>query len=316
MPPPPEYELSKSAKSKGLSNGWQILARIIGCISAIAILSAIGFVIYKQIQLRPKLEWDYVEQMYGPDGKLLKRPKESNRPSEYDLNKAKESKTTAELRDLDKRLTELSQVLQEFFEAKSIPEVLPLVRDARRVRPLIEEYYSRHPFKPRSYNAMTWAVPVDEPGYRFAYAEVTFNDAPPINVVVELTDIGFLVDWESSIHYSEINWGDFIRNRIAEPKLFRLLASKTDPETAEGAIAGGSIRIKLSHPLEEGFLYAVFDPKDQRYQPLMEQLRLANGKEAPVILRLFFPEQPTSSDLVQIASVEGKGWLILDRMHR
>ncbi len=316
MPPPPEYELSKSAKSKGLSSVWQILARIIGGISAIAILTAIGFVIYKQIQLRPKLEWDYVDQMYGPDGKLLKRPKEASRPNEYDLNKAKESKTTSELRDLDKRMTELADLLQEFFEAKTIPEVLPLVRDARRVRPLIEEYYSRHTFKPRSFNAMTWAVPVDEPGYRFAYAEVTFNDAPPINVVVELTDIGFLVDWESSIHYSEIDWGDFIKNRNAEPKLFRLLASKTDQEIVEGDLAAGSLRVKLSHPLEEGHLFANFDPKDQRFQPLMDQLRLANGKEAPVILRLFHPELPTASDVVEIASVEGKGWLILDRVHR
>lgn len=316
MPPPSEYELSKSAKSKGLSNVWQILARIIGLLSAIAILSAIGFVIYKQIQLRPKLEWDYVEQMYGPDGKLLKRPKESNIPNEYDIAKSKMSKTTSELKDLEKRMPALADVLEEFFEAKTIPEILPLVRDGRRVRPLIEDYYQRNEFKPRSFNAVTWAVPVDEPGYRFAYAEVTFNDAPPINVVVELTDIGFLVDWESSIHYSESDWGDFIKKRSPEPKLFRLLVSKTDNESAEGDLASGTMRIKLNHPSEQGDLFAIIDPKNQRFQPLMEQLELAGGKDAPVILRLFFTEQPTASNVVEIASIEGKGWLILDRQPR
>ncbi|CAN5916045.1 hypothetical protein BH11VER1_BH11VER1_28550 [soil metagenome] len=316
MPPPSEYELAKSAKIKGLSTGWQILARIVGIISAAAILSAIGFVIYKQIQLRPKLEWDYVEQMYGPDGKLLKRPKESNIPNEYDVAKSKMSKTTSELKDLDKRMPELAGLLEEFFEAKTIPELLPLVRDARRVRPLIEDYYARHAFKSRSFNAVTWAVPVDEPGYRFAYAEVTFNDSPPINVVVEFTDIGFLVDWESSNHYSEIDWDDFIKSKSAEPKLFRLLVSKTGNDISEGDLAGGLMRLKLNHPIEAGDVYAIIDPKDQRFQPLLDQLKLANDKEAPVILRLFYPERATASDEVEIASVEGKGWLILDRLHR
>lgn len=316
MPPPSEYELSKSAKNKGLENAWKIVARIIGAISAIAILSAIGYVIYKQIQLRPQLEWDYVEQMYGPDGKLLKRPKEPQAPNEYDLAKAKESKTTSELKDLDKRMTELADVLKEFFEARTIPEMLPLVRDARRVRPLIEDYYNRHPFVPHSFNGITWAVPVDEPGYRFAYTEVTFTDAPPINVVVESTEVGFLVDWESSIHYSEVDWVDFIKNRPGEPKTFRILASRTDSDSGEGGVAGSPLLIKLTHPKEDGELFALIDPKDQRFQSLMNQLELSKGKEAPVILRLFYPDRPTSANVVEIASVEGKGWLILERSRR
>lgn len=316
MPPPTEYELSKSAKRKGLSNAWQIVASIIGLISAVAILSAIGYVIYKQIQLRPKLEWDYVEQMYGPDGKLLKRPKGTNLPNEYDVIKSKESQTTAELKDLDKRMPELADLLKEFFEARTIPELLPLVRDARRVRPLIEDFYNRNTFKPRTFNGITWAVPVDEPGYRFAYAEVTFSDAQPINVVVEYTDVGFLVDWESSIHYSEIDWGDFIRDRPSEPRLFRILASKTENELVDAGLAVGALRIKISHPSVEGDLYATINPKDPRFQPLMNQLELSQGKEAPVILRLFYPDQQRSADVVEVASVEGKGWLILDRSRR
>lgn len=316
MPQPSEYELSKSAKNKGLGNAWQIVARIIGGISAIAILSAIGYVIYKQIQLRPKLEWDYVEQMYGPDGKLLKRPKELQAPNEYDLAKSKESKTTAELKDLEKRMPELAGVLKEYFEAKTIPEMLPLVRDARRVRPFIEDYYHRHPFVTHTFNGITWAVPVDEPGYRFAYTEITFGDAPPINVVVELTDIGFLVDWESSVHYSEMDWVEFMKSRPDEPKVFRILASRTDGDSSEGGAPGSPLRIKLTHPTEEGALYAVIDPKDERFLPLMDQLELSKGKEAPVILRLVYSDRLTSTDMVEIASVEGKGWLILDRLRR
>jgi hypothetical protein len=299
-----------------LGNAWQIVARVIGLISAIAILSAIGFVIYKQIQLRPKLEWDYVEQMYGPDGKLLKRPKLKNSPNEYDVAKSKESKTTADLKDLETRMPELAGVLEEFFEAKTIPELLPLIRDARRVRPLVEDYYNRHPFKSRNFNSITWAVPVDEPGYRFAYTEVTFTDAPPINVVVELTDVGFLVDWESSIHYSEIDWEEFINSKPLEPKLFRVLASKEEGDATDGGTAVGAIRIKLSHPSEQGELYTIVDPKDLRLQALMDQLELSKGKEAPVILRLFYPDATNSTGAVKIASVEGKGWLMLENLRR
>ncbi len=315
MSEPSDYELSKTAKIKEKEWSFIFFTRSIGLISALAILSVIGFVIYKQIELRPKLEWDFVEQMYGPDGKLLKRPKEANQSNEYDAAKASKSKTTADLKDLDKRLPELANVLEEFFEAKTIPEILPLVRDARRVRPLIEDHYHRHPFQPRVFNGITWAVPVDEPGYRFAYAEVTFNDAPPINVVIELTDIGFLIDWESSIHYSEMDWGDFIKVKPTDPKIFRLLASKADDIdlTSNASVA---LRIKLNHPSEIGDLYATVDPNDEHFKLLMEQLELAKGKDAPVILRLSYSAKQSAIDVVEIHAVEGKGWLILDRTGR
>jgi len=206
---------------------------------------------------------------------------------------------------LEEKQPAIADALRKFFKAGGIPEMLPLVRDAERVRPLMEEYYQRNPLKNRTWKGIGWSLPVEEPGYRFAYVQAIFTDGPPVNVVVEETDSGFLVDWESSVQYSEIGWREFMATKPAEPKVFRVIASKA--ESGDGRTV-----LSLKHPREEGEVIGRFDLRDPRFRSLVEQLELCKWKDVPVILRLCYPGPAAESNEVQIAGVEGKGWLILD----
>ncbi len=169
----------------------------------------------------------------------------------------------------------------------------------------MEEYYKRNPLVNRNWKGIGWSIPVEEPGYRFAYVQALFTNASPVNVVVEETDAGILVDWESSVQYSEIGWNEFMRTRPGQPKVFRVIASKVQS-------SDGSTALSLKHPIEAGLVIGRFDPSDPRFRSLVEQLELCKWKDVPVILRLCYPGPGAEPDEVQIAGVEGKGWLILD----
>lgn len=205
---------------------------------------------------------------------------------------------------IEEKRSAIADALNGFYTARGVSEMLPLVRDAERVRPLMEEYYRRNRIKKRTWKAIGWLLPVEEPGYRFGYVQAIFTDAAPVNVVVEETDRGFLVDWESSVQYSEIGWKEFMVTRPVEPKTFRVLASKAQS-------GGGGALLSLRHPQEEGEVIGRFDQHDPRFRSLVEQLDLCKWKDVPVILRLCYPGPAAERSEVQIAGAEGKGWLIL-----
>ncbi len=329
---------------------FRILGVFIGVVSFIALLSVVIIAIRKYHRTQPKLEEDYITKNYGTDGRGIPRtpivhneitgkPQTITDRRSYDdrgaidftrsikdnpkspsrVGEGKETGRDSEavtqgssgIENIEAKQTAIAATVKEFFEARSITEVLPLVRDARRVRPLMEEYYARQPFVKRQWKSMGWAMPVEEPGYRFAYVQALFEEAPPVHVVVEESDSGFLVDWESSVHYSEMSWSNFQSQKPLEPKMFRVLASRPD-ETEGLRSENQQTTLKLKHPQEDGVIYAHFETNDPRFRPLLQQLDLCKWKDVPLILRLCYPG-PTAAKTneVDIASVEGKGWLFL-----
>ncbi|MCE9518595.1 MAG: hypothetical protein K8R87_03370 [Verrucomicrobia bacterium] len=214
------------------------------------------------------------------------------------------------IENLDQKQAAIAEVLRQFFEARTVTQLIPLVRDSRRVRALMEEYHQRVPLKSRAWKGIGWSMPVEEPGYRFAYVQATFQDLPPMNLVVEETSSGFLVDWESSVQYSELGWKEFMATKPVQPKTFRVIASRA------GGGATNAVVLTLKHPHEEGLLTGRFDPADPRFSSLMEQLEHSKWKDVPVILRLCYSGSDAPSDEVQIVGVEGKGWLILGERDR
>lgn len=336
MPLSPEQEIAYRMQRR--TEKFRVLGVFVGVLSAILIVGAVVLATYRKMQNKPQLEWDYVEKLYGEDGQgvpvqKLSEPevdggvvdfsKRSNIGEEVDvvdmtaprMERAAEALAAGRLggiENIEGKQKAIAEVVKEFFSADSISKLLPLVRDARRVRPLMESYYATHPLKPAAWKGVGWAMPVEEPGYQFAYVQALFEHAPPVHVVVEETDIGFLVDWESSVHYSEVGWKDFQKSRPGEPKTFRLLASRVDdsgPSSSRQPVA----LLKLKHPAEDGVIFGRFDPGDPRFRPLVEQLDLCQWKDVPVTLRLCYPGPSAPANEVDIAGVEGKGWLFLQR---
>ncbi len=248
-----------------------------------------------------------------------KTPEGASKPDKADVKPDKVTEKPRQpvtqvlgIENIPQKQKDIEKLIKEFFESTRVAEILPIVRDARRVRPLMEEYYERNPIKQRYLRGISWIMPIDEPGYRFAFVEAMFDNSLPLHVVVEETPAGFVLDWESSVQYSEMDWKQFIHDRPDQPKMFRVIASK--PEGTPDDPADGQITmLQLRHPHESGAINARFDAKNVRFAPLIKQMKLNNWKDVPVTLRLYFPDTNAVNNEVQISGVMGKGWLNLEK---
>lgn len=185
------------------------------------------------------------------------------------------------------------------------------VRDPRRVRPLMEAHEKRVPWISRRMRDIGWVVPVDEPVCRLVLVEALFEDSEPAQVIVEETPDGdFKIDWESLVCYGDMAWDEFQRTKPSKPCLLRVTASKVSP--AAGFNGEGSW-IELRHPSLPGTVLGFFNERDPTFGQLVIQLEAGNWRDVPVALRLNFPSEGAlrMSNRVEIAGVEGRGWLIL-----
>ncbi|MBK8092821.1 MAG: hypothetical protein IPK32_12760 [Verrucomicrobiaceae bacterium] len=215
---------------------------------------------------------------------------------------------------IEEKRTQIEAAIRGFFDAGSIDLKLVFSRDPLRVRPLMEGYYKSHPLHNPRWKSLSYLIPVDEPGYRFGYAQAVFEDADPITVVIEETQDGrYCVDWEHSVNYGELDWKEFLKIKPAEPTLLRVVASKPAVDPAQETPQGNEV-LEIRQPGQDGAVLAYFDRNDPKFLPLIEQLKLGNWTGVPLTLRLCFPG-PTSAGGTptgaRIAKIEGKGWLIL-----
>ena len=215
------------------------------------------------------------------------------------------------IQGIESKRLRIEHSLRGFFEAADVEQQLAYARDPERVRPLMADYYRSHPHTPLEWKSLGWVLPVEEPGYRLGYAQAVFANADPVSLIIEeMADGSFRVDWESSVRYGELDWEEFIKTQPSAPKLFRVIASKPQ-NIPPDAPPMGSEMLENKHPDDNDVIYAYFDRKDPKFQPLLQQLQTGNWKDVPLTLRLCFPGPAGSGKNARIADVEGKGWLIL-----
>lgn len=215
------------------------------------------------------------------------------------------------IQNIESKRDRIENTVRGFFEAATMEPKLAFVRDPGRVAPLMANYYNHHPIERHEWKGLGWILPVEEPGFRLGYAQAIFANAEPVSLIIEeLGDGSFRVDWESSVRYSEVDWNEFIKTRPDSPKLFRVIASKPRNPPSDEAPQDSEV-LELKHPDDDDVIYAYFDRKDPKFQPLIQQLQTGNWKDVPLTLRLCYPGPSGGGKTARIADVEGKGWLIL-----
>ena len=217
------------------------------------------------------------------------------------------------MQDVEAKRSRIEAAVRGFFEAASVQDKLAYCRDAERVAPLMEAFYRNNPLASDAWRGLGWVMPVSEPGFRFAYAQALFDEASPVQLVVEESATGEIrVDWESTVRYAEQDWQEFLRTKPEGPTLFRVIASKAGMSAAgQSSTVLGKVTLELKHPAQQGTVMATFDGSDPKFAPLIEQLKMSEWKDVPLTLRLCYPGPSGADAVVRIADVEGKGWLIL-----
>ena len=298
------------------------VATILGCMALVVMIATVVRVVMIKLWESARVNPEYVQSVYEKDmerrwsGKSREHPallgSESAAPSSaHQRTAANVSSSESAIENIEGKRPKIEQTLRGFFAAATVDQQLVYCRDPQRVRPLMLDYYHSHSHKPLEWKALGWVLPVEEPGYRLGYAQAIFANAEQVSLIIEeISDGTFRVDWESSVRYGELDWEEFIKTQPAAPKLFRVIASKPQTSPPE-ALPTGSELLEIKHPDDNNIIYAYFDRKDPKFQPLLQQLQSGNWKDVPLTLRLCYPGPVGSGKNARIADVEGKGWLIL-----
>jgi len=310
-------------------------ATILGCMALVVMIATVVRVVMVKLWESAKVNPDYVQSVLDNDidrswsgnsseqPALLSSQKEVALPAQQspaqppppaasNSSTASQPPVSSAIVDIESKRSKIESTVRGFFEAAGVEQKLVYARDPQRVRPLMENYYRARPEERHSWQGIGWVLPVEEPGYRLGYAQALFSDAEPVSLIIEEQEDGsFRVDWESSVRYGEIDWKEFIRTKPESPKLFRVIASKPRHAPSADEAPQNTEVLELKHPDGDDTLYAWFDRKDPRFQPLIQQLQTGNWKDVPLTLRLCYPGPAGSGKSVKIADVEGKGWLIL-----
>lgn len=354
QPSQTENELPRRSRSRQREMVSKTLAYVVGCLALLAMIAALFMVATGKLWESTRFNEQYVDSVYEDakgrkwSGNFTEsralidsaddvRPKNASarfsdglketgqalKPSkapkktllETFPNFASSAASTVNgIQNIEGKRLEIEAVIRGFFEANTVDMKLVFARDSLRVKPLMQNYYRSHPLNSLRWKNLGWLMSVDEKGHRLGYAQAIFDDAEPINVIVEETAEGrYRVDWESSVSYGELDWKDFLKVRPVEPTLLRVVASKP-ASTPHGRAAQGTEVIEIKHPAQEGSVLAFFDRNDPKFQPLIEQLQSGNWKDVPLTLRLCFPGTSSTGGTLmgaKIANIEGKGWLIL-----
>ena len=343
LPSPEREKISRRRRNEQVLNS---LSKIIGYSALVAIVAAVFYVVIEKMMQPSKIDQAYLESIYEEEaargarwsgikesqpalfsqrngGAVLsqQQSKDSATAPKVELSEREEQRVALGLPksdpppsgivNVEARGQLIEDTVRKFFESGSVAKKLAFVRDPLRVRPLMNDYYHRRPMTQTKWQSLGWTLPVDEPGFRLGYVQAMFEGGPPASLIVEELENGsFVVDWESYVRYGELSWQDFLMIRPVQPKLFRIIASKSDNGPVSMAGVGREM-IEIKHPDEEGVVYASLDKNDPNLAPMVQQLQQGKWKDVPLTLRLCYPGTASDGKAVRIAGVEGKGWLIL-----
>ena len=327
---PPPKPISRTARARKREAQWRFITLFVGSVAVVLLIAALVFVVSQRLLMGPDagLDESDIAQDFAQRGNNWSGDSRTTtalfdaKPGSKDVESPAPpapgmvGQTDGGILDIESKRDKIGSTVGAFFRASTLEARLPLVRDAERVRPLMEQYYKRAPMDTYQLRGLGWLVRVNEPGRRFGYVQALFEDATASSLVVEETASGeILIDWECLVRYGEVAWQDFLRLRPAQPTLMRLIASRS-AQTPSGSnpTEGDGEWLELRHPAEPGTVLGYLDMADPKLTGLVKQLQDGKWKDVPVTLRLCFPEPPMQlpGGRVKIADVEGKGWLILN----
>lgn len=194
--------------------------------------------------------------------------------------------------------------LEAFFEGPDLPTKAALVRDAARVRPMIEDFHGTrgHPFPTLGRVSPGQSATIDaKPMVMF---EVEPFSGPRYFVAVVWDGRRFAVDWESLTAYGTMDWANFIEEKTTTTQTLRLYAQDARnldefPWTPEG----NSV-FRISHRDDPQPVTATADAKVSAIlAPWVQNQRV------PVTLEMEWqPIGPGQAKLAVIKRVVARGW--------
>ncbi|MFC5050391.1 hypothetical protein ACFPK9_07185 [Rubritalea spongiae] len=212
------------------------------------------------------------------------------------------------------------EAVERYLSASSVDEKAQYVRDAERVKPLMEEYYREHPLQAETLSEDYLEEPMmgkDQVLWRVRTREAKAGQAPYL--ILETSDAGeSLVDWEADVVHQPSDWERFIAVRSTQPHTFRVFLQVAQLSGFHGYEFADYTKyrcFKVTIPGRDDYLWA-YSEVGSKLDAKMLYMVTAGGrrnihsaKKVHAILQLRFPENSQSDMCVAIEDLVQAGWL-------
>jgi len=218
-------------------------------------------------------------------------------------------------RALGHMIESMERQVKAFCEADSVAAMLPLVRHAEHVRPLMERYYAQNPLQAlgfrrvRNFQGAMLGGTSD-----FWLFTAVLGDGQPRDILLEQEPSGRIgVDWETVVTYQPMNWNDYARQRApASAMNFRVYVEEDHFFSHEFGDSQRWASFRLTAPGAEETLFG-YVPRGGEVEASLLRLIERNEKgPAPAILRLALPAGTQSRRGVIIEKVMSTSWINVD----
>ena len=203
-------------------------------------------------------------------------------------------------------LVEAESIAKDFLNARTIEELLPLVRNPDRARPRMEREYPANIVPATGmaeFNPGKVLMHLN-PGVEVNVRTRSFEVRPL--ALVETPD-GLRVDWESWVEWSDMPWTEFLDTKPTVPQAFRVVAKKVEYYNFEFSNDSKWRSFRLESRKGDQTMYGYVE----RGSELEARIQIPpEKKKAQLILKVRFPVgAPITSNQVLIEDVVQDGWL-------
>ncbi len=222
---------------------------------------------------------------------------------------AKTVATPLEIKNKAFMLDPVWDITTKFCSAKTAEDLIPLIREADRVAPLLRKYYkTRKEWSPVLLGKKP-DISVLEAHRNMVMFELPLADYSVRPIALEDTPLGFRVDWESFVYYSELSWEELRHKRPREPVTLRAVIKREDYFNYDFPSSQTHSCYRLSVPSESHSLYG-YVPKNSEVEVQISSTMLL-AVNIPIVVRVRYPENGTDPQhlQVEITEVLEKGWI-------
>ncbi|MEP5351211.1 MAG: hypothetical protein ABJZ75_02550, partial [Luteolibacter sp.] len=226
------------------------------------------------------------------------------------LEKEDQSELAAEM-----TIETIEKVAQDFLDSRTVEELLRYVRHPDRVKPLLEHYYAEASPVPQRISEFISLDPLTVGGRaNFWFVGCMLEDGSRTQMLVEVSSEKVAkVDWESQVCYQPMPWDEFAKRREGGyTGDFRVYAEPDYFFSHEFADSENLACVRLTALNSSEVLYGYVQHGSSVWQQIAEQLEGHGGRPAPMILRLYVPENLESPRGVVIQELVAPRWVFLE----
>ena len=203
-------------------------------------------------------------------------------------------------------MVESEKVVRAFLTAESAEDLEGLVRTPEVTVPRMREWYVRHQWTPPGAKQVCVGGKVTVKGV-MASMSVQVDDYSIKMIALERTADGYLIDWESWVAWSGMDWADLFKKRPTEAVEIRVICQKDSYYNRLFRDEKKWLAVKMECPDADRLLYGYIESDTTTLTSLVGDLN--SGQRIPVTLKVRYPEGSVADNQVVIEEYLQHGWV-------